>query len=44
MRNHRFRRDGTIRDSMVYSITKEEWPEVKEALKKRINGSLSNII
>jgi N-acetyltransferase len=36
LRNHRFRSDGTIRDTMMYSITKEEWPEVRSALIKRI--------
>jgi len=35
LRNHRFRPDGTIRDTMMYSITKEEWPEVKLNLSKR---------
>ena len=29
LRNHIIRRDGTIRHSMMYSITKEEWPAVK---------------
>ncbi len=39
LRNHRFRSDGSIRDTMVYSITKEEWPEVKLGLRKRIEES-----
>ncbi len=38
LRNHRFRRDGTIRDTMMYSIIREEWPEVKSSLNKRIES------
>ena len=36
LRNHRFRKDGSIRDSMIYSITSEEWPVIKEGLSRRI--------
>jgi len=36
LRNHRIRPDGTIRHTMMYSITNEEWPEVKYSLRKRI--------
>lgn len=36
LRNHRFRRDGSIRDSMMYSIIAEEWPSVKASLEARI--------
>ncbi len=39
LRNHRFRRDGSIRDSMMYSIIREEWPRVKDALTKRIQSA-----
>ena len=38
LRNHRFRADGTLRDTMMYSILLEEWPEVKASLLKRIQG------
>jgi N-acetyltransferase len=38
LRNHRVRRDGTLRDTMMYSVTMEEWPEVKAALAKRIES------
>jgi N-acetyltransferase len=38
LRNHRMRRDGTLRDSMIYSVTREEWPEVKAQLTKRIES------
>jgi N-acetyltransferase len=37
LRNHMIRRDGTIRDSMMYSITREEWPTVKSNLHKRLS-------
>jgi len=36
LRRHRFRRDGTIRDSVIFSIIPEEWPRVKAALEERI--------
>ena len=38
LRNHRFRRDGTIRDTMMYSITNSEWPEVKASLLERLRA------
>ena len=42
LRNHRIRWDGTIRDTMMYSIIDKEWPAVKADLQKRIdNLSLS---
>ena len=42
LRNHRFRRDGSIRDTMMYSITSEEWPIVKEGLSRRITAEEPN--
>ena len=36
LRNHRIRRDGTLRHTMMFSITKEEWPGVKSSLSNRI--------
>lgn len=32
LRNHMIRPDGTIRHTVMYSITNEEWPSVKEHL------------
>ncbi|PJZ78621.1 GNAT family N-acetyltransferase [Leptospira neocaledonica] len=29
LRNHRISKNGTLRDTAVYSITKEEWPTVR---------------
>ncbi|MEH7346751.1 GNAT family N-acetyltransferase [Bacillus sp. JJ1532] len=34
LRNHMIRQDGTARHTVMYSITHEEWPYVKEHLQK----------
>ena len=36
LRNHMIRRDGSIRHTMMYSITIEEWAKVKANLQKRL--------
>lgn len=36
LRNHMIRKDGTIRDTVMYSITIEEWGEVRGRLKKML--------
>jgi len=36
IRQHALRRDGTIRDTVMYSILRSEWPEVKAALEKKL--------
>jgi RimJ/RimL family protein N-acetyltransferase len=33
IRHHAARRDGTVRDTVMYSIVRGEWPEVKAQLK-----------
>jgi RimJ/RimL family protein N-acetyltransferase len=33
IRHHAVRRDGTVRDTVMYSIVRGEWPEVKAQLK-----------
>ncbi|MEM0156082.1 MAG: GNAT family protein [Thermoplasmataceae archaeon] len=38
LRNHMVRRDGTLRDTMMYSILRDEWPSVSENLEKRISS------
>ena len=38
LRNHGIRPDGSIRDSMLYSIISEEWPAVKKGLEARIES------
>jgi Acetyltransferases, including N-acetylases of ribosomal proteins len=35
-RNHNITPDGSIRHSMWFSITKEEWPQVKSRLEERL--------
>ncbi len=36
LRHHAVRRDGTIRDTVMYSMTVGEWPEAKAELKARL--------
>ena len=36
LRHHQARRDGTVRDSVMYSILAAEWPDVKRHLALRI--------
>ena len=36
LRHHQARRDGTARDSVVYSILVAEWPDVKRHLATRL--------
>jgi N-acetyltransferase len=45
IRHHMARRDGTVRDSVIYSILASEWPDVKRHLEFRLarHGSSSSI-
>ncbi|HEX8718336.1 MAG TPA: GNAT family protein [Gemmatimonadaceae bacterium] len=36
IRQHQLRRDGTVRDSVFYSILAEEWPDVRRHLELRL--------
>jgi RimJ/RimL family protein N-acetyltransferase len=36
IRHHQARRDGTVRDSVMYSIVAPEWPDVKRHLAARL--------
>ncbi len=36
LRHHQARRDGTVRDSVMYSILRSEWPDVKRHLTARL--------
>ena len=36
LRHHALRRDGTVRDTWMYSITAGEWPEVRAQLQYRL--------
>ena len=35
LRSHRVMPDGTLRDTVVYSIVRHEWPAVRNDLKRR---------
>jgi RimJ/RimL family protein N-acetyltransferase len=37
LRHHRRRRDGTVRDTVMYSILAQEWPDVKRHLLLRLS-------
>ena len=36
LRHHQVRRDGTVRDSYMYSVLAAEWPDVKRHLRLRL--------
>ena len=36
LRGHALRRDGTVRDTHMYSVTREEWPGIKQRLKEKL--------
>jgi RimJ/RimL family protein N-acetyltransferase len=36
IRHHALRRDGTVRDTVMYSILRAEWPAIKSALHERL--------
>ncbi|MBT2400662.1 GNAT family N-acetyltransferase [Streptomyces sp. ISL-100] len=36
LRSHRTRPDGTVRDTVVYSMLRDEWPTAREALTTRL--------
>jgi len=36
IRHHRARRDGTVRDTVMFSILENEWPDVKRHLELRL--------
>ncbi|HEX4928407.1 MAG TPA: GNAT family protein [Burkholderiales bacterium] len=38
IRHHQPRRDGTVRDSHMFSILAHEWPDVKRHLLRRLNS------
>ena len=36
LRHHALRRDGTVRDTVMYSITRGEWPEIAAHLRYKL--------
>jgi RimJ/RimL family protein N-acetyltransferase len=41
LRNHCYARDGTLRDTCVYSIIRSEWPEVGDTLNRYLTKDSS---
>lgn len=41
LRHHSPRHDGTVRDTVMYSLLRDEWPEVKLRLQQRLQVSAS---
>ena len=39
-RAHMVRRDGTLRDSVYFSIVKSEWPAVRDRLTRRLGATI----
>jgi RimJ/RimL family protein N-acetyltransferase len=37
LRHHGLRRDGTVRDTVMYSIVRGEWPEIKAHLRYKLS-------
>ncbi len=37
LRNHQILKDGSVRDTVVYSIIDSEWPEVKQGFLKKLS-------
>lgn len=37
LRHHQLRKDGTVRDSVMFSILKAEWPDVRRHLELRLS-------
>jgi RimJ/RimL family protein N-acetyltransferase len=43
LRHHLLVRDGEWRDSAYYSVLEEEWPEVRQALERRVSAKASAV-
>lgn len=39
VRSHRVMRDGHIRNSVLYSLIRPEWPQARQALEARLAGA-----
>lgn len=40
LRRHQLRADGSVRDTVVFSILKDEWPEVRDGLRRRLGDAV----
>src|SRR5690606_4158604 len=36
LRHHALRRDGSVRDTVMYSVTRGEWPEIRKHLEHQL--------
>jgi RimJ/RimL family protein N-acetyltransferase len=43
LRHHQVRRDGTVRDSVMYSVLAHEWPDVKRHLRLRLDRHIESV-
>jgi RimJ/RimL family protein N-acetyltransferase len=43
LRSYQRRADGTIRDTAMFSIVRDEWPQIREALEKRTMARIGAI-
>ena len=41
LRHHQARRDGTVRDSYMYSVLATEWPDVRRHLRLRLSRNMA---
>jgi RimJ/RimL family protein N-acetyltransferase len=38
LRRYQRRSDGTVRDTVLFSVLAEEWPAVRDGLRERLAG------
>lgn len=43
LRSYQRRADGTIRDTAMFSIVRDEWPQIREALEKRTTARIGAV-
>ena len=43
LRHHALRRDGTVRDTVMYSMLREEWLAARTHLQERLNHHASGL-
>jgi RimJ/RimL family protein N-acetyltransferase len=43
LRKHRRRADGSWRDTVIYAITDDDWPQVKDGLERRLQAYPSTV-
>ena len=43
LRNHKIRPDGTLRDSVQYAMTADEWPANRDRLRARLEAAVASL-